>query len=128
MAQLKIMRKGDALVPTGAYDRRITIQQPSDVKTAAAGRARSWTTYTQTWAHIEPWKGFEYWNAQQVEARVWTRMLIRYRPSLNVTPFMRVVYNNQTYNIRSIVRPVEARTVIEMMCEEIQAKGSAPTS
>lgn len=119
-----VLSPADTTVSSGAFNKRIAIQSPVDTPDGEGGSTRTWSTVVTTWAHIEPWKGKEAWLVGQVYSNMWTKMLIRYRPSLNVTPVMRVAYGKRTYNIRSVSVPAEAQTTIELLCEELQTYGS----
>jgi SPP1 family predicted phage head-tail adaptor len=120
-----VLSIADTTVSAGAFNRRITIQRPDDSATDSQGGAtRAWVDVVSTWAHIEPWKGSEIFIAQQVYPNKIVRMLIRYRPSMNIDASMRIVYGSQLYNIRSVTVPAEARTTIEIVAEELQARGS----
>ncbi len=119
-----VLSPADTTVASGAFNRRITIQAPVDVADGEGGSTRTWTTVVSTWAHIEPWKGAEKWLVGQVYSNMWVKMLIRYRPSTNITPVMRITYGNRIYRIRAVNVPAEAQTTIELLCEELQTYGS----
>src|SRR6266487_2497306 len=119
-----ILSPADTTVASGAFNRRITIQSPVDVADGEGGSTRTWSTVVSTWAHIEPWKGAEKWLVGQVYSNMWVKMLIRYRPSTNITPVMRITYGNRIYRIRAVNVPAEAQTTIELLCEELQTYGS----
>ena len=110
----------------GIYNRRITILAPP--ATVADGQGGStgtaWATVISTWAHISTWKGTERFIAQQMYPNKLIRVFIRYRPGLNINASMRIQYRSQLYNIRNVTVPEEAQTIIEILAEELQARGS----
>jgi|SRR5579885_1196508 len=124
MGKVNLLSPTDVTVPAGAFNRRITIQQPVDVSDGQGGSTRTWSTVFSTWAYIEDWKGWERWNAQQVYPNMIVRVLIRYRPSQTVTDSMRMLYNSKVYNIRAAYDKGAARRTIEMLCEALQDTGS----
>lgn len=75
-------------------------------------------------AHIGPWKGIERFVGQQVYPNLFTKFLIRHRPSDVIDGTMQIVYKSRIFNIRSVRIPEEANTTIEILAEEQQAKGS----
>lgn len=120
-----VLSRVDTTVGAGAFNRRITIQQQViNAPDGMGGSTAAWTTACTTWAHIEAWKGSESFTAQQIYPSMLTKMLIRYRPSQNISAAMRVLYGSRIYNIRSVSVPAEAQTTIQLVCEELQAKGS----
>lgn len=119
-----VLSTADTTVGSGAFNRRVTIQQETSTPDGQGGSTPTWGTLVTTWAHVEPWKGAVAFQAQQKFPTKWIRILLRYRPSTNISTAMRAVYKDQTYEIRSITDPAEAHTTIELLCEELRAKGS----
>lgn len=119
-----VLSTADTTVGAGVFNRRITIQQLSDTVDGQGGKVRTWVNVVTTWAHIEPWKGNEALRFSQVFPNMYVRMLIRFRPSQNITPLMRIQYRSRIYNIRSVSVLAEAQTTIELLCEELQVQGS----
>lgn len=119
-----VLSPTDTAVGSGAFNRPVTIEQPTDVDDGQGGSTRTWVVVLQTMAHFQPFKGQELWKTGQVYPTLWTKVLIRYRPDVNVTPTMRLRYGNRIYNIRSVEVPAEALTTIEMLCEQLQISGS----
>lgn len=121
-----ILSTADTTVRSGAYNRVIKIQKvdPNATLDAMGGKTRSFVDYISTFAHIGPWKGKEQFIGQQVYPTMYTKFLIRYRPSLTIDATMQIVYKSRIFNIRSVRLPEEAQTTIEILAEEQQAKGS----
>lgn len=119
-----ILSPADTTVSSGTFNKRISLQAPVDSPDGEGGFTRTWATVVNTCAHIEPWKGAERWMVGQKYSNMWVRMLLRYRPSLNITPVMRATYGRRTYEIRSVNVPAEAQTTIVLLCEELQTYGS----
>lgn len=76
-----------------------------------------WNDFIKCWAAILPIKGREFFNAQQVNATVTTRIKIRY--SSGITPGMRVVFGTKLYDIKAVLDIEERHKEIHLMCEEI---------
>lgn len=122
-----ILSPADTTVGSGAFNKRIVIEQPSDLSDGQGGTTRSWVLVLSTWAHIEPWnlyRGGELFVAGQVYPVQWVKVLLRYRPSLNITTIMRMRYGSRLYNIRAVQVPAEAQTTIELVGEQLQASGT----
>lgn len=143
---LTILNSDTVILPAEVYNRRITIQQP--LFTSASAQLQSntvsddmggsvttnmnadtnWETILTTWAHIEPWQGIlsgrERWLADQIYPLLRVRVLIRWRPDVNITAAMRILYGQRNLNIRAVYSLAESRRVIEMLAEELQNYGS----
>lgn len=124
MAGTNVLNTQDTVVSAGAFNRKVQFQTLTDTDDGMGGRTRAWTTTFTTWAHLEPWKGQEQFIAQQITPNMFMRVLLRYRPSQNITASMRMLYGTRTFNIRSVSVIAEAMTTIELLVQEIQASGS----
>ena len=126
MSTRNIPPKDATTESAGVYNRRITIlAPPANVSDGQGGStSTAWTTVISTWAHISIWKGTERFIAQQMYPNKLVRVLIRYRPGLNINASMRIQYRSQLYNIRNVSVPEEAQITIEILAEELQARGS----
>jgi len=121
-----ILSTADTTVRAGAFNRPIKIQKPvtSGSPDAMGGKPRAFMDYISTMAHIGPWKGAEKFIGQQAYSGMFTKFLIRYRPTNTIDATMQIVYKSRIFNIRSVRLPEEANTTIEILAEEQQAKGS----
>ena len=63
--------------------------------------------------------GGEYTRGRQVEAGITCIVTIRYRS--DITPRMRIKYGTRYLNIESVIDPNGYRSILELMCKEIQA-------
>lgn len=87
----------------GNLDRRITIEQPSTSRNGFGENEPTWSTLATVWAEVYPVKGSEEFAGQQVYAENTLGFRIRYRT--DVTREMRVDYNGEKYDIRSVNQP-----------------------
>ena len=99
--------------------KRITIQQPAEVQNVYGEPGVTWQTFKDVRAAVEPLRGREFWAAREQQARVTTRMRIRYLAG--VTPKMRVLFESRTYLIVAVIDPNEAHQEMQLMCEELVA-------
>jgi head-tail adaptor len=117
------------------FNKRIQIQAPNQTINADGGGGRD--TYTTLpgcesvpaqFVYMPPAKkGDESFTLQQVQESIFVTINIRYRPSCNIAPQYQVVYGTRIFNIRSVYTDAEARRIIIMQCEELQAKGTLHT-
>lgn len=115
----------------GDLRRRIQIQQETRTKTASGGATRVWSVVSgcssvpcKITFPPPSKKGDESYKQGQVQGGAFTSIVIRYRPGVNISPAMRVVYGTRQFNIRTIIVDDEALKQITLQCEELQATGS----
>lgn len=85
----------------GRMDRRITIEEVTETQNSYGAASESWSTFKTVWAEVKPVKGKEFFLDEQVNARLDIIFRIRWLEGLNTK--MRISYNEQHYNIDSIV-------------------------
>lgn len=95
---------------------RVQIQSPTRNQNELGEVTEGWATASTVWASVEPLSGRELAKAQQVQADVTHRVIIRYRPG--VKQDWRVVHMGRELNI-TVVRNIEERNeMIELLCIE----------
>ena len=107
----------------GALRHQVTIQRLTITQGSAGEVIETWSDVATVYAAVEPLSGREYWQAQQVAAETSIRVRIRYRAGLETT--MRVIHDDRTLEILSIVDPEERHRELQLMCRELKATESA---
>ena len=102
---------------SGRLNKRVTIQELSISKDQFNADIESWADVITVWAHIEPLRGREYWQAKQVVAEVTGRITIRYQQGIDEK--MRVTYGDNTYNILAVINPEEGNRILQLLVKEI---------
>lgn len=93
---------------------RITIQEQSATSNAYGEQIITWVDlYDNLPASVELLRGREYFQSQQLQTIVDTRITLRYRTG--ITPKMRVSHDNSYFNIQSVIWDSK-KTRLEMMC------------
>jgi len=85
----------------GQLDRRITIQSFTTTTDDFGEVVKSFTTLAEVWAKVEEKRGNEGEDGNQLVATKRVEFFIRYRSDINEQ--MRIVYNNETYKIETIL-------------------------
>lgn len=101
----------------GDLRHRITIQMAVESSNTFGEVEKTWQDVATVWASIEPLRGREYFDSQQINAEVTTRIRIRYRPGIK--PKMRVVYGERIFDIQSVIDVEECHKEIHLMCKEV---------
>jgi len=84
----------------GELNRRISILRPVVKRDEYGGEETFWAIADKVWAKIEPGKGTEFFQSQQVQAEHTTKFTVRYYPKLDV--MHRICYQDKTYEIIGI--------------------------
>lgn len=118
------------MTQSGDLRRRITIKQPIDTRTASGGSTRTWTTVSgcgsvaaKVTYPTPAKKGDEIYSQQQLHSAVFATFTLRFRPSTNIDPSMRIYYGSRIFEIRTIFQNDEARGWITIQAEELQGTG-----
>jgi len=77
---------------------------------------RSWETFTEFFASVEPLRGREFWDSQQVQAEVTHTIRTYYVPG--VTPQMRAKVGERVFEIQVVRNLKEENRVLEILATE----------
>ena len=102
---------------SGKLRHRVTIRNLIETQSTITGElVQSWSTVLDgVWASIEPLQGREYFQAQQTQARVDTKISLRYS-TVNITPKMTVHNGTNVYNIETVINPELRNREMDLMC------------
>lgn len=105
----------------GELNRIISIQINSPSTFSAEGEPiSSWTSIlNNAWAKFEPITGREFFSMAQRYSENVVRFTIRYIPGINFTPPMRVLFNNEYYDIKYMKDVSDEHTNLEILAEKI---------
>ena len=101
----------------GELRQRITIQQKTITRDTYGAAVETWAALATVWAAVEPMSGREYFQSQQINAEVTTRIRIRHRSDVDST--MRVVFGASTYDIQAVIEPETNKRELQLMCREV---------
>lgn len=100
----------------GQLRHRITIQECTEPRDSAGSTTEHWSDVATLWGSIEPLKGREYFEAQQVNADVEIRIRTRYKAG--IIPKMRVIHGSRHFNILVVIHPDERKRELELLVKE----------
>lgn len=97
---------------------QITIQQPTRTSDGMGGFTQVWNTFATVRAAVEPLRGKEQFEHQQIQSSITHRIRIRYRSG--ITPKMRIQFEGTRYfHIHSVINIEERDREMQLMCEEV---------
>jgi len=86
----------------GKLDRQIEIEKYTLTRTTSGAMAKSWESLGIFWAKVDFNSGHETYEAEQEQAIKVIKFIIRYSNVLNLNESMRLIYNDDYFNILSI--------------------------
>lgn len=70
------------------------------------------------WASVTPLSGKDYWQAEQAQSKISTRIELDYIPGIDRS--MRVVYGSRIFRIIAVINIKEMNRTLQLLCEEMQ--------
>lgn len=110
--------------PPARMNKRVTLQSVSRDEDGQGGFTEEWIDGDTIWASIEPLKGWERMQAQQLENPITHKVMIRYRSG--VTADMRLIYGDRVLGVKEVINLDEDNAFLRLMCVEsgnIQTEG-----
>lgn len=100
----------------GPLRQRITLQQVTSTPNSYGEMIESWSDVATVWGAVEPLRGREFFDAEQVQSEISCRVRIRYRSG--VGPTMRWKYGARYLYINAVIDVNERHREIHCMCRE----------
>lgn len=100
----------------GKLRHRLDIQRALETQGDTGEVTVIWSDFATVWGSVEPLRGREFFAAREQQARVTTRIRIRY--TAGVTPKMRVLFGDRIYLIDAVIDPEERHAELQLMCQE----------
>lgn len=101
----------------GRLRKRVSIQQPVQAVNAYGERIVTWSTVATVWAAVEPLRGREMFDAEQVQAEISHRVILRYRSGLDST--YRLLLASRVLQIQTVIDVDERHRELHLMCREM---------
>ena len=102
----------------GLLRHKLELHSASSAQNAFGESIETWSSYDTVWGQISPMQGEELFHAQQINAAVTHKILIRYNS--NVTVEHRVVFDSRTFEINSVLDPEEQNEMLLLHCTEVK--------
>jgi SPP1 family predicted phage head-tail adaptor len=100
----------------GQLRHRVAIQTKTETRSARGGVVESWATAATRWGSIEPLRMREVFEAQQVDARLSHRVILRHYAGL--TTQHRLTHAGRTFHIHAVRNLDERDVLTEVLCME----------
>lgn len=98
----------------GRLRHQIIIQQPVIGRDAAGGALQTVTTVATTRAHMAQATGREFWASEHTATEYDIVASMRYRS--DISEGMSLVYDGNTYEIKSIIDPTGYKRELKVLC------------
>jgi len=101
----------------GRLRHKVTIQDYTESQNTFGEVTKNWTDYATVWAAVEPVKGREFWESQQINAEITTKVTLRYLAG--VKPKMRILYDTRIFEIDSVINVDERNRELQLLVKEM---------
>lgn len=98
------------------YRHKITIKEKTQILDPIGQPVEGWETKAVVYASIEPIRGKEYWDSNQVQNEISHRIKIRYIPGID--PSMRIFFRDRIFDIEAIKNFEEKDVELEILAVE----------
>lgn len=95
---------------------KVQLQSSDDVKNELGEVEKTWSTFANVWASIEPLTGREILQYQQLNAELSHRIVIRHHSSVN--PKCRIKFGMRIFDINVSLNLEERNIYQELLCKE----------
>ena len=102
----------------GQLRHRLELHSASSAQNDFGESIDTWSSYTTVWGKVAPMKGEELFHAQQTNATVTHKILIRYNS--NVIAEHRVIFGSRTFEINAVLDPEERNEMLFLHCTEVK--------
>lgn len=96
---------------------RVILQEKSTARNDYGEPIKTWSTLATVWGSVEPLRGAEY-REGRIQAQAVTHR-IRIRHYSGLSPENRVQHSDRTFEIESVINPLEQDKMMELMCREM---------
>jgi SPP1 family predicted phage head-tail adaptor len=103
--------------PVSKMDKRVSLQTVTQSTDSQGGYTDSWATTATVWASIEPLKGYEKYQAMQMETPITHKVMTRY--DSRITTAKRLLYGSRIFNIKEAINEGEQNTFLRLLCTEM---------
>lgn len=101
--------------PAGELNQRITFQQRDPAINELREQSKGWVDYADAWAKVLPLRVRDRFSADQNHAEIDTVFRVRWRK--DITNLMRIVWNDQPYDIQGFPKNVKGQNeFIDIEC------------
>ncbi|MCE9566359.1 MAG: phage head closure protein [Planctomycetes bacterium] len=95
---------------------RVTIQNSSQVSDGQGGSTESWPDGDTVWASIEALKGFEKYQAMQMQTPVTHKLVVRYRA--DITTASRLKFGTRIFWVKEALNVKEENRYLQIKAIE----------
>ncbi|MEB1809030.1 MAG: phage head closure protein [Bacillaceae bacterium] len=108
-------------INSGRLNKRIKLLVFTEPKDDAGGYVDEWPNVgweeiATLWASVEPLRGRDFYEAQQSQAEISHKVIIRYREGVERS--QTINFKGRRFDIEYIINPNEKNQFLELMCVE----------
>lgn len=100
-------------------NKRVTIQNVTRLEDGQGGFTETWTDAGTVWASLEPYKGWERYQANQVATPITHRIVMRYTSIL--TTESHLVYGDRYFGVKEALKRNEEKRFLDIRAVELES-------
>ena len=97
------------------------MQSYTPARDSFGSEVEHWANVVQVWASVEPLTGKEFFAAQQLNAEITFKVIMRHRPGIK--PEMRVIFGARVFEILAVMNTEERNKQLILLCKEVLNDG-----
>lgn len=109
---------GKCCYEAASLKHRVTLQSLARVSDGQGGYSESWTDVSDVWVSIAPMKGYERFQAMQMQTPVTHKIVMRYRS--DVTTAHRLLYGSRVFALKEVLNRDEDSRFLDIKALEQQ--------
>lgn len=110
------MAKNKLCIERGELRHRVSIEQRARTSDGAGGHTAAWSEYTAAWCSISPYRGYQKFQAMQLETPITHKIKMRYQSG--ITTDMRIIFDSRKFDIKEVINVDERNLVLEILAVE----------
>lgn len=105
--------------PAAALKKRVTIQNRTLTSDGQGGFTETWADATTVWASLDPYKGWERFQTNQLATPITHKLVMRYTPLL--TTESRLVYGDRIFGVKEALNRNEDNRFLDIRAVELES-------
>jgi len=102
----------------GKLRHRVTIQHRTHAQDSYGEMDITYTDGDTIWANIKPMYANELFRAQQINSKINTKIITRFRR--DITTVERLKFGTRYFNVLGVIDPEEKHRELQLLCEEVR--------
>jgi len=100
-------------------NKRITIQLKTISQDDELAVIETWSDLISVWAAVIPTNGKEFYRLSSINSEIESAFIIRFDSNCKITPHHRLIFNDNTFEIISVINENEQNRWMTLTCKAV---------